>query len=281
MGSDLLYRSLENYVVPTLDIINIGFLLIIIEEVYSNKFWFILGLLLFKIYLIFQRRKIIKYLSWWKLICMLLFLAILTFVCARIVAYCEACYGFGGCNITETLLVNLSGGFYSWSGIVFALSLFYVLLVLTVSNKDRLVFFGFSHHLIIGFMLFTTLCKLGCHFSGDGCYGRPTELPWGTFYENGLVPSLLPVHPTSVYDSIFNLCMFFLFLYLTNEYWFVKYIFPLYLLLISVFHFFLELLRINPKVIFNEFTVQQSVYLFCFILNSISLYLVSMSYRKH
>ena len=30
----------------------------------------------------------------------------------------------------------------------------------------------------------------GCELSGDGCYGIPTDLPWGMAYPNGLVPTL-------------------------------------------------------------------------------------------
>ena len=33
----------------------------------------------------------------------------------------------------------------------------------------------------------------GCHFSGDGDYGFPTDLPWGTNYENGTYPPSLGV----------------------------------------------------------------------------------------
>jgi phosphatidylglycerol---prolipoprotein diacylglyceryl transferase len=30
--------------------------------------------------------------------------------------------------------------------------------------------------------------RIGCHLAGDGDYGLPTSLPWGTNYENGTVP---------------------------------------------------------------------------------------------
>ena len=29
------------------------------------------------------------------------------------------------------------------------------------------------------------VARLGCHFAGDGDYGTPTKLPWGTIYANG------------------------------------------------------------------------------------------------
>ncbi len=45
--------------------------------------------------------------------------------------------------------------------------------------------------------------RLGCHLSGDGCYGLPTSLPWGMAYPRGAVPIYEPVHPTPIYEAIF------------------------------------------------------------------------------
>ncbi len=44
--------------------------------------------------------------------------------------------------------------------------------------------------------------RLGCHLSGDGCYGMPTSLPWGMAYPRGAVPVYEPVHPTPIYEAI-------------------------------------------------------------------------------
>jgi len=37
-------------------------------------------------------------------------------------------------------------------------------------------------------MLAYGIGRLGCHLAGDGDYGLPTDLPWGTRYDHGLVP---------------------------------------------------------------------------------------------
>lgn len=37
-------------------------------------------------------------------------------------------------------------------------------------------------------MLAYGIGRLGCHLSGDGDYGLPTDLPWGARYDRGLVP---------------------------------------------------------------------------------------------
>ena len=44
--------------------------------------------------------------------------------------------------------------------------------------------------------------RLGCLVSGDGTYGRPTTLPWGMTFPNGVVATDVPVHPTPLYEAI-------------------------------------------------------------------------------
>ncbi len=55
--------------------------------------------------------------------------------------------------------------------------------------------------------------RIGCLISGDGDYGRPTNLPWGMAFPDGLVPTTQTcvqwgwpadcrVHPTPIYEFI-------------------------------------------------------------------------------
>jgi prolipoprotein diacylglyceryltransferase len=44
--------------------------------------------------------------------------------------------------------------------------------------------------------------RIGCLLSGDGDYGKPTSLPWGMSFPNGLVPTTERVHPTPIYELI-------------------------------------------------------------------------------
>jgi phosphatidylglycerol:prolipoprotein diacylglycerol transferase len=50
--------------------------------------------------------------------------------------------------------------------------------------------------------------KLGCHFSGDGCYGIPTNLPWGMSFPNGLNPTRKFVHPAPLYEFAMSFSIF-------------------------------------------------------------------------
>ena len=44
--------------------------------------------------------------------------------------------------------------------------------------------------------------RIGCQLSGDGDYGKPTDLPWGMAYPEGTVSTLEEVHPTPVYETL-------------------------------------------------------------------------------
>jgi phosphatidylglycerol:prolipoprotein diacylglycerol transferase len=42
--------------------------------------------------------------------------------------------------------------------------------------------------------------RIGCFLVGDD-YGRPTALPWGVAFPEGLPPTTVPVHPTQLYET--------------------------------------------------------------------------------
>lgn len=104
--------------------------------------------------------------------------------------------------------------------------------------------------------------RIGCHLAGDGDYGFPTNLPWGTDYSNGTVPpSLLfmnteyaglpdntPLHPTPVYEFIMAAATFALLYYLRKKKIGQGKVFMTYLVLTGVARFFVEFLRWNPKL---------------------------------
>jgi phosphatidylglycerol:prolipoprotein diacylglycerol transferase len=43
--------------------------------------------------------------------------------------------------------------------------------------------------------------RIGCFLVGDD-YGRPTQLPWGVAFPRGLPPTVVPVHPTQIYEAL-------------------------------------------------------------------------------
>src|SRR3954451_1772524 len=46
--------------------------------------------------------------------------------------------------------------------------------------------------------------RIGCQLSGDGDYGKPSDVPWAMGYPHGTVPTPpgVKVHPTRIYETI-------------------------------------------------------------------------------
>jgi phosphatidylglycerol:prolipoprotein diacylglycerol transferase len=44
--------------------------------------------------------------------------------------------------------------------------------------------------------------RVGCQLSGDGDYGRATDMPWGMAYPEGTVRTLQEVHPTPIFETL-------------------------------------------------------------------------------
>jgi phosphatidylglycerol:prolipoprotein diacylglycerol transferase len=117
------------------------------------------------------------------------------------------------------------------------------------------------------------IARIGCHLSGDGDYGMPTSLPWGMVYSagtyppsvafrdfpdvvaqygvNGVVPDTIPVHPTPLYE--FGLGVFFF-----AVLWKMRLrpapdgmLFMYYLIFSGLSRFFIEFLRLNPRLLFG------------------------------
>lgn len=113
--------------------------------------------------------------------------------------------------------------------------------------------------------------RIGCLISGDGDYGKPTTLPWGMAFPNGLDPTTYEcvkwgaapdcrVHPTPIYEFLVAVLIFWIL-------W--KYgaralkerardgvVFAAYLVLTGLARFLVEFIRINPRS-FNGLTNAQ------------------------
>jgi len=102
--------------------------------------------------------------------------------------------------------------------------------------------------------------RIGCFLSGDGDYGRPTNLPWGMSFPNGVVPTTERVHPTPLYE-------FFIWMFLAYVLWRVGasalqkkkpagLVFCGYLLFTGIARFLIEIVRINPRSFFGMSNAQ-------------------------
>jgi prolipoprotein diacylglyceryltransferase/predicted O-methyltransferase YrrM len=113
--------------------------------------------------------------------------------------------------------------------------------------------------------------RIGCLISGDGDYGRPTHLPWGMAFPDGLVPTTQTcvqwgaaadcrVHPTPIYEFIAGvLICWYIWRRGTRS---IQH--PLapgvivgeFLILFGLSRFLVEFIRINPPVLWGMSNAQ-------------------------
>jgi phosphatidylglycerol---prolipoprotein diacylglyceryl transferase len=101
--------------------------------------------------------------------------------------------------------------------------------------------------------------RIGCFLSGDGDYGKPTSLPWGMSFPNGVVPTTERVHPAPLYELIIWCAIGALLWHMgaralkASESSKIHngMIFCSYLILTGLARFLVEFIRINPPWLFG------------------------------
>src|SRR6516162_5106156 len=92
--------------------------------------------------------------------------------------------------------------------------------------------------------------RIGCFLSGDGDYGKPTSLPWGMSFPNGVVPTTERVHPTPLYEFVVWCLIGWLLWRLgataARNVRQAGEIFCYYLVLTGLARFLVEIIRLNP-----------------------------------
>ena len=177
------------------------------------------------------------------------------------------------------------------SGLVFLGGLIGGLLLVThYLRKNSLDWLEFSDYAGPLLALGHSIGRVGCLLVGDD-YGRPTDLPWGISFKNGLPPSTvenirsmgyqfsdsLPlntichVHPTQIYECILYFIIFLYLRYLFKYKDFNGEIFFNYLFLVGFSRFLIEFLRLNPKYYLN-LSGAQYISLLMILIASIFLY---------
>lgn len=91
--------------------------------------------------------------------------------------------------------------------------------------------------------------RLGCLWSGDGTYGRPTSLPWGMRLPSGVVPTDVPVHPTPLYEALAAFAIAGVLWWISRRGARGTAVFGVYLVLSGAARFGVEELRINEAVL--------------------------------
>lgn len=91
------------------------------------------------------------------------------------------------------------------------------------------------------------LGRVGCFLVGDD-YGRPTDLPWGVAFPNGLPPTLVPVHPTQLYEAALLVPLALLLMRWRRAGLSDRLVLGRYLAVVGVVRFAIEFIRVNERV---------------------------------
>ena len=99
-----------------------------------------------------------------------------------------------------------------------------------------------------GLALGYAIGRVGCQLSGDGDYGKATDLPWGMAYPEGTVSTTEEVHPTPVFETV-AMGLVALVLWNMRDKFRPGVLFAIYLVLAGVERLLIELIRRNDAVI--------------------------------
>ena len=159
---------------------------------------------------------------------------------------------------------------FSPSGLTFFGGLILVTALLYwVCRKAGLPFLGMADATAPSLLLAYGIGRIGCHLAGDGDYGFPTTLPWGTDYSKGtyppsfafrdfpeitskfpggVVPDTTLCHPTPMYEFLLCGVLFLLLWRFRKALKPDGKIFMLYLIFAGAERFSVEFIRVNPRV---------------------------------
>jgi len=99
--------------------------------------------------------------------------------------------------------------------------------------------------------------RMGCFLRGDD-YGKPTDLPWGIAFPEGLPPTTVKVHPTQLYEIAGSLVIFALLVWVISPRF--KREGPLifvYAILAGIARFLVEFVRDKNDFVWPGITQQQ------------------------
>lgn len=158
------------------------------------------------------------------------------------------------------------GGLTFYGGLIIATLAIYI-----SSKRKKIPFLYVADSAAPSLALAYGIGRIGCHLAGDGDYGIPTTLAWGTNYENGIVkPSqmfsgseyasgftngILPdntlLHPTPIYEFLGAVLIFFILWNFRKKDWADGRLFMLYLIFSGMARFSVEFIRLNPRFLFG------------------------------
>ena len=141
----------------------------------------------------------------------------------------------------------------------FLLSFIVAIIIIKKEKQDILKIFDIAApSMALGY----GIGRLGCHVSGDGCYGITSDSIFAVAYPGGIVPVSATVYPTPLFESTLSFIFFFILLQLRTKELKTGTIFFIYLTLNGAARFMIEFIRLNPATGFGLTQAQLVAILF-------------------
>lgn len=133
------------------------------------------------------------------------------------------------------------GGLVFWGGVTFGIATLVLISFLRKISILKVLDIA-SLSTMIGY----SIGRIGCFLRGC-CYGKVCDLPWAVKF-----PHLYGLrHPTQIYASLSGLAIFLFLVWFWKKKQFSGQIFCIALVLYSIYRFFIEFIRVNPRVFLN------------------------------
>ncbi len=171
--------------------------------------------------------------------------------------------------LKDPLIAFSPGGLTFYGGLILAIISIWIYL-----RRKKIPFLVVADAASPSLILAYGIGRIGCHLAGDGDYGVPTNLPWGTDYSHGTVPPSVmfrgfdfqkyfpdiakhfpngvpdntPLHPAPIYEFIMAVIIFFILWKLRKKEWADGKLFMYYLVFAGLERFFIEFIRLNPRL---------------------------------
>jgi len=122
-----------------------------------------------------------------------------------------------------------------------------------IYSRLRKISFGYLADVLApGIILVQAIGRVGCTINGC-CYGIETHLPWAVVYTHpeSFAPIGVPVHPTQIYEIVYNLIVFVVLLRLRGRFQPDGSLFLIYLSLYSLWRFSIGFIREGTPLLFG------------------------------
>lgn len=132
-----------------------------------------------------------------------------------------------------------------------------IILIFIYVRYKKLIFLQIIDAMVPGAAIGYGIARIGCHLSGDGCYGIAVNNTFWEFlgceYSKGIVPTSPGelVHPTPLYELGYAIIIFILLWSFRKKTSYFGQLFYYYLIFTGFGRFLVEFIRRNPKVMFN------------------------------